>query len=56
MVKRPVIYEMPQGFVLGLALWNVAYDSLLMMDTPTGMQLVGFADDLAVMKIAVTGQ
>jgi hypothetical protein len=37
-------------------MWNVTYDSLLMMDTPPGVQLVDFADDLAVVGLAVTGQ
>ncbi|KAL4131265.1 hypothetical protein QTP88_008602 [Uroleucon formosanum] len=46
----------PQGSVLDPALWNVTYDSLLKMDTPSGVQLVGFADDHAVVEMAVTGQ
>jgi len=46
----------PQGSVLGPALWNVAFDSLLKMETPPGVQLVGFADDLAIVGTAVTGQ
>lgn len=38
----------PQGSVLGPLLWNIAYDGLLRLPLPEGIQLVGFADDVAV--------
>ncbi|KAL4082363.1 hypothetical protein QTP88_030019 [Uroleucon formosanum] len=53
---RPVTCGVPQGSVLGPALWNVAYNSLLKMEVPTGVHLVGFADDLAVVGVGVTGE
>lgn len=53
---RPVTCGVQQGSVLGPALWNVAYDSLLRMDVPPGVQLIEFADDLAVVGTAVMGQ
>lgn len=53
--ERPVTCGVPQGSVLGPALWNVAYNSLLTMDVPPGVQLVGFADDLAVVGTGATG-
>lgn len=53
---RPVTCGVPQGSVLGPTLWNVAYDDLLAMDVPPGAHLVGFADDLAVVGTARTGE
>lgn len=41
----------PQGSVLGPLLWNVAYDGVLELRLPAGVQVVGFADDLAVVSV-----
>ena len=43
----------PQGSVLGPLLWNVMYDGVLRLQVPDNVQIVGFADDLAVV---VTGK
>uniref|UniRef100_A0A2S2PN34 Retrovirus-related Pol polyprotein from type-1 retrotransposable element R1 2 n=1 Tax=Schizaphis graminum TaxID=13262 RepID=A0A2S2PN34_SCHGA len=56
MTSRPVTCGIPRGSVLGPALWNVACDALLKMDVPPGVQLIGFADDLAVVGTALMGQ
>lgn len=52
LAERPVSCDVLQGSVLGPTLWNVAYDILLSL----GVQLVGFADDLAVVGRAATAQ
>lgn len=54
LVLRRVTCGVPQGLVLGPALWNVAYDSLL--EDPNGVHLIGFTDDLAMVGVARTGQ
>lgn len=38
----------PQGSVLGPDLWNVLYDGLLRTAMPQGVELLAFADDVAV--------
>jgi len=37
----------PQGSVLGPMLWNIMYDGVLRLDTPEGVDIVGFANDVA---------
>ncbi|KAH8245682.1 hypothetical protein KR026_003842, partial [Drosophila bipectinata] len=43
----------PQGSVLGPALWNVMYDGVLRLELPERTHLVGFADDIAHCNAAI---
>jgi len=45
----------PQGSVLGPSLWNLFYDDLLDTDMPPGVQLVAFADDVAMIGTSRIG-
>jgi hypothetical protein len=38
----------PQGSVLGLLLWNVFYDGVLEVEVPPGIDMIAYADDLAL--------
>lgn len=38
----------PQGSVLGPTLWNVVYDELLRTRMPDGVEIIAYADDLAL--------
>ncbi|CAH2233980.1 jg20059 [Pararge aegeria aegeria] len=42
----------PQGSILGPTLWNILYDEVLRLDLGSEVQLVGFADDLALIVTA----
>lgn len=48
-LKTKKIYsEVAHGSVLGPTLWNVMYNGLLELELSGGAQLIGFADDVAV--------
>lgn len=46
--------SVPQGSVLGPALWNVVYDEVLRLKFLAGVEVVGYADDLAIIVTALT--
>lgn len=47
--------EVPQGSVLGPTLWNVLYNGLLKLALPRNVQLMAFADDVAIIATAEHG-
>lgn len=44
----------PQGSVLGPLLWNVMYDGVLRLNLPQRANIIGFADDIALVIVAKT--
>ncbi|KAF0716973.1 Reverse transcriptase domain-containing protein, partial [Aphis craccivora] len=42
----------PQGSVLGPTMWNLLYDELLRETMPAGVDVLAFADDLALVATA----
>lgn len=50
--RRKVTAGVSQGFVLGPTLWNFLYDGLLRLLTPEGMEIIAYADNIAIVACA----
>lgn len=46
----------PQGSVLGPTLWNLTYDEIMETRVDRGVELIAYADDLAVVVTAKSGE
>ncbi|KAJ8912033.1 hypothetical protein NQ315_000526 [Exocentrus adspersus] len=51
-LNRELTAGFPQESVLGPTLWNVLYDNVFELEFPAGVQICGYADDLAIIANA----
>lgn len=51
-IDRSMTVGVPQGSCVGPVLWNVMYNDVLELETPEGITLFAYADDLAVIALA----
>lgn len=54
--KIVLTYDVPQGSIIGPALWNAFYDHLLETLLPNNVHLITFADDVALMAMTHTSE
>lgn len=51
LVEKELTAGVPQGSILGPILWNIMYNGILNLSLPGGAKIIGFADDIIVVKI-----
>lgn len=52
MKRKSVTARVPQGSVLGLLLWNIAFDRVLRLNTEDSSYTICYADDILMMSTA----
>ena len=53
-VRYNITGSVPQGPVLGPLLRNVMYDGILRRNLPANAEIIGFANDIAIVLVAKT--
>lgn len=53
-MKHQIFGGVPQGSVLGPLLWLIAFDDVLRLNLPDGVEIIAYADDLAILIAAKT--
>ena len=53
-LKLRLTCGVPQGSILGPLLWNVYYHDVFRVEMPDGVNLIGYADDLALVAVGRT--
>ena len=53
-IKHQMEMGVPQGSVIGPTLWNLVYDRLLQRSVSQGCEIIGYADDIALLVAAAS--
>ena len=51
-IEQRMVTRVPQGSVIGPTLWNLVYDRFLKREVGQGCEVIGYADDIALLVAA----